>query len=289
MFLFSDKQEFYGKSNNPFEEKAVNKHGHTSFQVHGAGEVAVGIGVHQDGSVESSLVERVNPHMARKAAQAVMERADQRQYAAQYGNREMPSSSLYQQATSMRNNGHCQVDDYSFSTINIHSNFKENESPKISTNKGKASIFNMPKWMESFASTKGYTPPEYGISTNITSDTNLAPPIHGNHQDWWSASPKVTFDTEHPDKRSRWNHLSHAQKIGAGVIWVALMCSLMGVTIWSMNKAPEEVYEGNSSSLQGFVPPTSTDAPTTARPTRPPTTRSPVSGYSSLHGKVRVL
>jgi hypothetical protein len=275
----------------------VNKHGHTSFQVHKTGEVAVGIGIDQDGSVESSLVDTVgseakqsvNPHeQARRAAQAVIQRADQRHGS---GSNDVTNSSLYQQAAAMRSNGHYQVDDYSFSTINIHNIPKDVESPKPANTT--SSFLKMPKWMEGFApgSTGGkpYSPP-YGIPANITSDTNLAPPIRGNHQDWWSNSPKVTFDTDHPDKRSKWSNLSHTQRMGAGVIWVALMCTLMGVTIWSLNKPAEEVYEGDrSSSLKGFMPgQIGTSVPTLAptdRPTRPPTTRSPVSGYSSLHGK----
>jgi hypothetical protein len=278
---YTDKQEFYGKSNNPFE-KAVNKHGHTSFHVHKTGDVAVGIGIDQDGSVESSLVdaqEPVSPQAARRAAQAAMQKVVQRN--------DMINSSLYQQAASMRNNGHYHVDDYSFSTINIHNIPKDNVgSPKRNDGSNNRSLLKMPKWMESFApsvANSKYNPPEYG---NITRDTNLAPPIRGNHQDWWSNSPKVTFDTDHPDKRSKWSSLSHSQKVGAGVIWVALMCTLMGVTVWSLNKPPQEVYGGDrSSSLTGFVPGAVPTLNPTDRPTRPPVSRSPVSGYSSLHGK----
>lgn len=285
-----DKQEFYGKPQNPFEDKAVNKHGHTSFQVHKTGQVAIGIGIDEDGSVESALVdsreEHLSPNTARKAAQAVIQRADRRH--------DMTNSSLYHQAATMRNNGHYQVDDYSFSTINIHNIPKDDvEASRRGDNTATSSFLKMPKWMEGFApgTKQGYTPSEYGIPANITSNTNLAPPIRGNHQDWWSSSPKVTFDTGYPDKRTRWSNLSHSQKIGAGVIWVALMCTIMGVTIWSLNKPHDEVYESDrSSSLTGFMPSGSTGAPSadpTNRPTRPPTTRSPVSGYFGLHGKVR--
>ena len=295
-----DKQEFYGKSNNPFEEKAVNKHGHTAFQVHKTGQVAVGIGIDQDGSVESSLVDmaenqgtkyskpNVDPHDVRKAAQAVIQRADSRPSSGH----DMMNASLYQQAASMRNSSHYQVDDYSFSTINIHNIPKDDVVPPKNSTPSSSGFLKMPKWMESFAPgnvKQGYSPPEYGIPANITSNTNLAPPIRGNHQDWWSSSPKVTFDIDQ-EKKSRWSHLSHTQRLGAGVIWVALMCTLMGVTIWSLNKPQEEVYQGDrSSSVQGFIP-TSGGIPTvnpTDTPSRPPTTRSPVSGYSRLHGKVR--
>ena len=298
--MFIDKLEFYGKSNNPFEDKAVNKHGHTAFQVNKTGQVAVGIGIDQDGSVESSLVDtaenyenqhsspHVNPQAARQAARAAIQRVDSRPSS---GN-DMTNTSLYQQAASMRNSSHYQVDDYSFSTINIHNSPKDDVgSPKRST-PSSSGFLKMPKWMESFAPgnvKQGYSPPEYGIPVNITSNTNLAPPIRGNHQDWWSSSPKVTFDINQ-EKKSRWGNLSHTQRLGAGFIWVALMCTVMGVTIWSMNKPTEEVYPGDrSSSVQGFIP-TSGGTPTinpTDMPSRPPITNSPVSGYSKLHVKVR--
>ena len=305
-----DKQEFYGKSNNPFDETTINKHGHTSFQLHKTGHVTVGIGIDQDGSVESSLVDNVentftnqysvkgpnvDPHTARHAAASALKLANQRNYG------DSANSSLYQQAAAIRSSGQCQVDDYSFSTINIHNIPRDDiESPKRADSRTSSSFLKMPKWMEGFApaSTANYDPPIYGIPANLTREANIAPPIRGNHQDWWSASPKVTFDTGYQDKKSfsRWNNLTYSQKIGAGVIWVALMCTLMGVTIWSLNK-PDGVTDGNrgSSSLQGFLPADVTTVPTfapsfmTPRPTRQPFSRSPVKGNSALHEKVRHL
>ena len=257
----------------------------------------------------------VNPSTARKTAHAVMQRADARGSAGGGGHyntaaynddgNDMTQMSLYDQAASIRNNGHYHVDDYSFSTIKIHSPKEDAGSPKRvystkNNNNGKSlSILKMPKWMQGFALTKGYTPGEYGADPNITKETNIAPPIRGSeYQDHWtSSSPKVTFDTrghynDDDEKRSRWNSLSDAQRIGAGVIWVALMCVLMGVTIWSLNKPQQSVYGENASSAQGLIGAAmNTGAPTsdpTPRPTRPPTSLSPVAGYSSLHGKVRI-
>lgn len=327
-------------------EKAIDRHKHTSsFHVHETGHVAVGIEIDRDGSVESALVTEavtpkqrgspksssnnlyhhhphhasrsapspnsppVNPGTARQTARAVMQRADARGGHNNSTYNDMTDMSLYDQAASVRNNGHYQVDDYSFSTIKIHSPKEEHAttfgSPKRlysnndvgnTANAVKSSILKMPKWMQAFARTKGYTPGEYGADPNITKETNLAPPIRGEYQDHWASSPKVTFDTgghfdEERSQSRRWNGLSHTQRIGAGVIWVALMCILMGVTIWSLNQPPPSVYGENASSAQGLVGAANTGAPTsdpTPRPTRPPISLSPVAGYWSLHGKVRI-
>ncbi|KAL7478327.1 hypothetical protein ACHAW6_004096 [Cyclotella cf. meneghiniana] len=301
-----DKQEFYGKSNNPFDESTINRNGQTSFHLHKTGHVTVGIGINQDGSVESSLVDNVentfknqysvngpdiDSHAARRAATSALQLANQRNYG------DSANTSVYQQAAAIRSSGQCQVDDYSFSTINIHNIPRDDiESPKRADSRTGSSLLKMPKWMEGFvpASTANYDPPVYGIPANLTRETNIAPPIRGNHQDWWSSSPKVTFDTGYQDRKSssRWNNLTYSQKIGAGVIWVALMSTLMGVTIWSLNK-PDDVTDSKrgSSSLQGFLSASVTTVPTfapsvmTPRPTRQPFSRSPVKGNSALHEK----
>lgn len=320
----------------------MNKFGHTSFQVSKmTNGVAVGIGVDQDGSVELPLVdvekhhrsvdrsgvnrgemggnvnmyhvrgEDVDPRQARQAAEAVLKRANQGNHI-NYNdeNKNNVNGSLYDQASAMRSSGHYQVDDYSFSTINIHNvpkasdDMAQQPDRKKSRIEGSLLLSKMPKWFAGLApgvtnESIGYNPPH-----NITSDTNIAPPIRGSSQDWWSTTPKVTFDAGYGGnggkKNSRWNRLSSAQKIGAGVTWVALMCTLMGVTISELNKSNKSNDNGQSSSATGFMPvmdfvtdmPTAipslgpTMMPVTSRPTRAPVTRSPVSGYSYIHGKV---
>lgn len=287
----------------------MNKHGHTSFSVHKTGHGAVGIGIDKDGSVEFSLVENagqynvkgpeVDPQLAREVAQATLQRANRGHPSAQYGNDGANNSSLYHQAAAMRSNGQYKVDDYSFNTIDLH-NIPKDDTETKKADPSSSSFLKMPKWMEGFApaanKSTGFNSQEYGIPAHLTAERNIAPPIRGNHHDWWATSPKVTFTGDFEDEMvrrgKRWSHLSQSQKMGAGLIWVALMATLMGVTIWSLNK-PDYVNEndsGSSSKLQGFVPSgganQGTYEPTTLRPTRQPITKSPIDGYASLHGKV---
>ena len=317
-----DKEDFYGKSKNPFEDE-VNRYGHTSFHVNKSrlynGGVAIGIGYNTDGSIESALVEieqEKDPASQSKGlicdndpANVDSRHASQAQRNVNNGN-----YSFYQQASQMRNSGYYQ-DDYSFSVINIpkDTDVTQPEMKKINKNN---TILQMPKWFSGFAPgvTKESNNKNYAFP-NMTSETNIAPPIRGSNQEWWATSPKVTFDTEYGQKKSsNWSRLSPHQKIGIGVTWVALMCIIVTISELknSENTAPNE--DGRSSGAMGLLPvvdsqtvvptvslpgnptksptslPTShlTLLPTlhpTSGPKRSPITHAPIAGYSAIHGK----
>ncbi|KAL7546605.1 hypothetical protein ACHAWF_009986, partial [Thalassiosira exigua] len=217
------------------------------------------------------------------------------------------------------------VDDYSFSNVNLSSPGKDHSghnpnrpsyrwgpsTPGAETNGADgAKGFLAFKWLDNAfggsSSSKnqdgGYLPP------GITADTNIAP-----------RSPRVSFENDfgpacfRNDKGKRyWARLSPAQRIGAGVIWVALLCTIFGVTVSEVkkanaNRAVEERARAQAQAmldLQAIPEPTyipssvpsseptgyPTARPTTPAPTRKPVTPSPtaqgnIQGYGGVHGK----
>mmetsp|Transcript_32718 Transcript_32718/g.59059 ORF Transcript_32718/g.59059 Transcript_32718/m.59059 type:complete len:810 (+) Transcript_32718:121-2550(+) len=232
------------------------------------------------------------------------------------------NTNIYQQASSMNNAGYynaATADDYSFSNVNLSSPgvsspgiHPTNPNGLNGSNHGAASIRDVfvQKWTKLFATpankNQAYLPP------NMNSETNIAP----TSNEWYPNSPKVTFTNDfHPNgiqekKNGFWNNLSPAQKIGVGLIWVGVVCTIFGVTISELKKVSggnaSGGDNGGSSQVQGMAQLVDTPSPTpwldtleptlkpTLRPSERPTTRSPtknpvtpapIAGYHAIHGK----
>ena len=334
----SEKTDLYGKSKNPFEQEngqeedeiisARKRAGYTHLPMVGFGEpirrneagVAIGIGYNSDGSVETGLLdfeqEAKDPESQHQHHQNQHHRQQQVPPPPSQGNTE--KYSFYEQASQIRNSGHYQeegvVDDYSFSVVDLpKATDIMGPAAKKARGGSKDSFLQMPKWFAGFAPGAGNSSSnissgsKHSLPNNITSETNIAPRPRGNSQEWWANSPKVTFDTEYGRKKSRWSNMSPHQKIGAGVIWVALLCALMSVTVSQLRKSANvNMDPGQSSGAMGYLPVASvqTDSPTlfpssspsnnptpnptplpTNRPTLPPITKPPTNGYASIHEK----
>lgn len=141
----------------------------------------------------------------------------------------------------------------------------------------------------------------------VTSETNISPRVRGSSSEWYAQSPKVSFDTSfNPDGArgiaGHWKRLSPAKKISVGVIFVVLVCTLMGVVVSETKK--ESVAKENAAFVVTVETHQPTPSPTmhttsqatdfstldptyhpTRKPTREPISRSPIAGNGNMHAK----
>ena len=278
-----DQQHFYGKSRtNPFE--AENQY----FGNPGTREFD---NINQN-EEEADAEQGLN---ARNEAERVLAEVENRS-----NNRDDNSlhSSLFYQANQMRHAGYYHNDDYSFNQVNLSdvpiSPRDVGSPPRIREKKAHVRNNLLPGWFAGFS--PGRFQNAGGMSSYMISETNIAP----SSTEWFSNSPKVTFDSSFNPNGVRkrgaaghWERLSPSKKVSVGVILVALMCTIMGVAV-SETKKNYAARENAALALAMTNSPTPsptpepTNIPTltpTDRPTRTPISRSPVAGNAGLHGK----
>ena len=232
------------------------------------------------------------------------------------GARGLHTTNVYQQAASMNNAGRYTssgADDFSFSNVNLSSpGHNQGKSPggtcpttPSGLNRASGSNRGIKRMGATAMKWLGITSPAEKEDC-LPPNTNLAPAS----AEWYPNSPKVTFENDFPLDRSArkgglWNNASPTRKVGLGVLWVALACALLGVTISEVRKAGARSHGAEGGShLMGVPlprapeapaptePPTAgptagptTSAPTTGRPTRAPATSAPIDGFHAVHGK----
>jgi len=258
-----------------------------------------------------------------------------------------PAISIYEKATQIHNSGQYReqvpvVDDYSFSVVDLpkanNGNAYLNDSANGNNNGNNSNgygFLQISKWFSALVPGSSSTNNNQSMNSrtvsaihstyppNMTSETNIAPPLRGNSQEWWANSPKVTFDTEYhrQHKKLRWSQMNTTQKIGLAVVIAAVVCSIMGIAVSQMSGNGTNTKNGDpglSSGATGYLPVVSvgthqptlvpTEAPTdvpsayptrrptkapttnptpspTPHPTIPPITSSPIAGNVAIHGK----
>jgi len=212
-----------------------------------------------------------------------------------------PGNHMVNQATTTPG-GTGVIDDYSFSNVNLSSPTGVVGSPGVvspgqpqSANSFLSSVFQV------FAASdknSGYAPSQY-------------------------LNPHVNNSQFNPNginkKRGLLSRLTPPQKMGLGVLWMVVVCTIFGVTIGQLKKANQAIPLPNGGSGSGasqangmdgiqlappvkdfptFSPtweetpvptPSPSDAPTltptTEQPTLNPITPSPIAGYHGIHGK----
>ena len=228
------------------------------------------------------------------------------------------NTSLYDQANQMRHSGYYHSDDYSLNhhQANHHHHHlsdipispREIRSPPQYREK-RAHVRDsfLPRWLTGMKSGKSHDNNNFGPPMSPY-EMNIAPKgssTASSSSEWFSSSQKGSgvFDTSfHPNNgvvRKRggmaghWERLSPAKKVSIGVILVALVCTIMGVSVSETRKnhaAREKAALALAMANQPTPSPTSgpTDVPSLAPtdpPTKVPSSRSPVAGYASVHGK----
>lgn len=214
-----------------------------------------------------------------------------------------PGNHMVNQATTTPGGGTGVIDDYSFSNVNLSSPNGVVGSPGgvVSPGQpqsGSTSNTFLSSVFQVFASDKnsGYAPPQY---LNPHDNPHINP--NGINK-----------------KRGLLSKLTPPQKMGLGVLWMVVVCTIFGVTIGQLKKANQAIPLPNGSGsgasqangMDGIqlappvkdfptfsptweetpVPtPSPSDAPTltptTEEPTLNPITPSPIAGYHGIHGK----
>ncbi|KAL7461202.1 hypothetical protein ACHAXS_003010, partial [Conticribra weissflogii] len=237
------------------------------------GGVAIGIGYNTDGSVESALVDIEQPQGGGaededddndKGVEEIPTSTGmphRGQSMMSHRQQHDPAFSIYEKATQIHKSGQYReqvpvVDDFSFSVVELpkanNGGTTLNNGPNgknDGNNSNGNGFLQISKWFSVFApgssnasnndhtNSRTANAMQSTYPPNITSETNIAPRLRGNSQEWWANSPRVTFDTEyhHQDNKLRWSQMNTTQKIGLAVVVAAVVCSIMGIAVSQMS------------------------------------------------------
>ena len=213
-----------------------------------------------------------------------------------------PGNHMVNQATTTPG-GTGVIDDYSFSNVNL-------SSP---TGVGSPGGVVSPGQPQSGSTSNTFLSSVFQVFASSDKNSGYAPPQYLNPHDNSQFNPNGINK-----KRGLLSKLTPPQKMGLGVLWMVVVCTIFGVTIGQLKKANQAIplpNGGGSGASQAngmdgiqlappvkdfptFSPtweetpaptPSPSDSPTvqptTEEPTLNPITPSPIAGYHGIHGK----